>query len=92
MIKLSPSVLCGHAAMLTFLSVELRQFRSNFFSIASKSLNRHIKVDVKSYDLFFVTEWLKRNFKYLSIIQPLDFSEIFIIYFEIKSDFILQLI
>ena len=31
---------------------------------------------VKFYEIFRLTEWLKRNFNYLSIILPLDFSEI----------------
>ena len=45
-------------------------------SIGSKSLDLRKKVGVKFYDLFLLTEWLERNFSYLSIILPLDFSEI----------------
>ena len=33
-------------------------------------------MSVKFDDLFLQPEWLKRNFSYLSIILPLDFSEI----------------
>ena len=42
-------------------------------SIGSKSLNQQKKVGVKLYDIFLLTEWLKRNFSYLSIIPPLDY-------------------
>ena len=62
-------------------------------NIGSKSLDQCKKLVVKSYDLILLTEseWLKRNFSYLSIILPLDFSELLTI-FEITGHFISQLI
>ena len=40
----------------------------------SKSLNRYKMVDAKFYDLFLLSEWLKRNLL-PTIILPLDFQK-----------------
>ena len=50
------------------------------------------KVGVKLYEIFLKTECLKRNFRFLSKILPLDFSEILNIFLtysasKISADF-----
>ena len=47
-------------------------------SMGSKSLNQRKKMGVKFYDPFLIAEWLKETLATydLSIILPLDFSEI----------------
>ena len=55
-------------------------------SIGSKSLNGCKKVVVKLNYLILLTEWLKRNFSYISMILPLEFSEILTV-FRIYSVF-----
>ena len=52
-----------------------------------KSLEQHKTVGEKLDDLFLQPERLKRNFSYLSIILPMDFSEI-LNNFEIEAHFI----